>query len=145
MPDPQAFPIRLTVNGETKQDGSTGQMIFPVAAVIAFLSRFVTLEPGDLISTGTPSGVGSATGIYLKPGDEVVASIEGIGELSNPMDPRGLSVGETRLTMDSGLGRPSREMNAGARNSRGTSTEEEIEAKNRGNDRFAFLPSSPGT
>ena len=81
--DPQNFPIRLHVNGEKKQDGSTGQMIFPVAAVIAFLSRFVTLEPGDLISTGTPSGVGSSTGIYLKPGDEVVASIEGIGELVN--------------------------------------------------------------
>jgi 2,4-didehydro-3-deoxy-L-rhamnonate hydrolase len=85
VPDPQAFPIRLTVNGETKQDGSTGQMIFPVAAVIAFLSRFVTLEPGDLISTGTPSGVGSSTGIYLKPGDHVVASIAGIGELANPI------------------------------------------------------------
>jgi 2,4-diketo-3-deoxy-L-fuconate hydrolase len=84
--DPQAFPIKLTVNGQVKQDGSTGQMIFPVAAVIAFISQFVTLEPGDLISTGTPSGVGSTTGIYLKPGDVVVASIEGIGELSNPIE-----------------------------------------------------------
>jgi 2,4-didehydro-3-deoxy-L-rhamnonate hydrolase len=86
VPDPQVFPVRLQVNGEAKQDGSTGQMIFPVAAVIAFLSRFVTLEPGDLISTGTPSGVGSTTGIYLKPGDLVVASIEGIGELANPVE-----------------------------------------------------------
>ena len=86
VPDPQVFPVRLTVNGETKQDGSTGQMIFPVAAVIAFISRFVTLEPGDLISTGTPSGVGSTTGIYLKPGDVVVATIEGIGELVNPVE-----------------------------------------------------------
>jgi 2,4-diketo-3-deoxy-L-fuconate hydrolase len=86
VPDPQTFPIKLTVNGQVKQDGSTGQMIFPVAAVIAFISRFVTLEPGDLISTGTPSGVGSSTGIYLKPGDVVVASIEGIGELSNPIE-----------------------------------------------------------
>jgi 2,4-didehydro-3-deoxy-L-rhamnonate hydrolase len=85
-PDPQVFPVRLKVNDVTKQDGSTGQMIFPVAAVIAFLSRFVTLEPGDLISTGTPSGVGSTTGIYLKPGDVVVASIEGIGELVNPVE-----------------------------------------------------------
>jgi 2-keto-4-pentenoate hydratase/2-oxohepta-3-ene-1,7-dioic acid hydratase in catechol pathway len=84
--DPQTFPIKLTVNGEVKQDGSTGQMIFPVAAVISFLSRFITLEPGDLISTGTPSGVGSSTGIYLKPGDVVVASIEGIGELTNPLE-----------------------------------------------------------
>jgi 2,4-didehydro-3-deoxy-L-rhamnonate hydrolase len=86
IPDPQAFPIRLTVNGQVKQDGSTGQMIFPVAAVISFISRFVTLEPGDLISTGTPSGVGSTTGVYLKPGDAVIASIEGIGELFNPVD-----------------------------------------------------------
>ncbi len=84
--DPQNFPIKLTVNGQIKQDGSTGQMIFPVAAVIAFISQFVTLEPGDLISTGTPSGVGSSTGIYLKPGDTVVAAIEGIGELANPLE-----------------------------------------------------------
>ena len=66
-------------------------MIFPVAAVIAFLSRFVTLEPGDLISTGTPSGVGSTTGIYLKPGDLVVASIEGIGDPGQPGRPRRVS------------------------------------------------------
>ena len=86
VPDPQSMAIRLTVDGETKQDGSTGQMIFPVAAVISFLSRWVTLEPGDLISTGTPSGVGSSSGVYLKPGDIVVASIGGIGELSNPIE-----------------------------------------------------------
>ena len=85
VPDPQNLPIRLTVNGELKQDGNTGQMIFPVAAVISFVSRFVTLEPGDIISTGTPSGVGSAKGTYLKAGDVVVASIEGIGELANPV------------------------------------------------------------
>ena len=85
LPDPQASAIRLKVNGAVKQDGSTGQMIFPVAAVISFLSRFVTLEPGDLISTGTPSGVGSTTGVYLKPGDLVEASIEGIGALVNPV------------------------------------------------------------
>ena len=83
--DPQNFPVRLTVNGELKQNGSTGQMVFPVAAVIAFLSNFVTLEPGDIISTGTPSGVGSATGTYLKPGDVVRATIDGIGTLENQM------------------------------------------------------------
>lgn len=86
VPDPQDLAIRLTVNGETRQDGRTGQMIFPVAALITFLSRFVTLEPGDLISTGTPAGVGSATGTYLKPGDLVVASIGGIGALENPVE-----------------------------------------------------------
>jgi 2-keto-4-pentenoate hydratase/2-oxohepta-3-ene-1,7-dioic acid hydratase in catechol pathway len=81
--DPQDLGIRLTVNGEVKQDGSTAQMIFPVAAVVAFLSKFVTLEPGDLISTGTPAGVGSSTNTYLKPGDVVQASIAEIGTLEN--------------------------------------------------------------
>jgi 2-keto-4-pentenoate hydratase/2-oxohepta-3-ene-1,7-dioic acid hydratase in catechol pathway len=60
-------------------------MVFPVAAIISFLSRFTTLEPGDIISTGTPSGVGSASNTYLKPGDVVEASIEGIGVLRNPV------------------------------------------------------------
>jgi len=81
--DPQRFHLTLTVNDEVKQDGSTAQMVFPVAAVIAFLSKFVTLEPGDVISTGTPAGVGSAKGTYLKPGDVVVASIDRIGRLEN--------------------------------------------------------------
>ncbi len=90
LPDPQSLSIRLAVNGLVRQDGSTGQMIFPVAAVIAFLSQLVTLEPGDLISTGTPSGVGSSTGIYLKVGDEVVASIGGIGNLRNPVTSQSL-------------------------------------------------------
>jgi 2,4-didehydro-3-deoxy-L-rhamnonate hydrolase len=85
IPDPQNLRVRLAVNGQPKQDGSTSQMIFPVAAIIAFISGFVTLEPGDVISTGTPDGVGSATGTYLKPGDLVSASIAGIGELTNPV------------------------------------------------------------
>ncbi len=83
--DPQDLSIRLTVNGAVKQNATTAQMVFPVAAVVSFLSRFVTLEPGDLIATGTPSGVGSATGTYLKPGDVVRASIGGIGTLENPV------------------------------------------------------------
>ncbi len=81
--DPQDLAIRLTVNGDLKQNGSTGQMVFPVAAIISFISSWVTLEPGDIISTGTPSGVGSATGIYLQPGDEVIATIDRIGSLRN--------------------------------------------------------------
>jgi 2,4-didehydro-3-deoxy-L-rhamnonate hydrolase len=84
--DPQALRIRLLVNGQPKQDGHTGQMVFPVAAVIAFLSQFVTLEPGDILSTGTPSGVGSASGTYLRPGDVVEATVEGIGTLRNPVE-----------------------------------------------------------
>jgi 2,4-diketo-3-deoxy-L-fuconate hydrolase len=86
VPDPQALQLRLTVNGEVKQNASTSQMIFPVAAVVSFLSRFVTLEPGDLIATGTPSGVGSASGTFLRPGDVVRASVGGIGTLENPVE-----------------------------------------------------------
>lgn len=89
VPDPQSLSIRLTVNGELKQDASTTQMVFPVAAVISFLSQFVTLEPGDIVSTGTPAGVGSATGQYLKPGDIVCATISKIGSLINPVEKAG--------------------------------------------------------
>jgi 2-keto-4-pentenoate hydratase/2-oxohepta-3-ene-1,7-dioic acid hydratase in catechol pathway len=84
--DPQDLPISLTVNGDLKQEGSTSQMIFPVAAIIAFVSGFVTLEAGDIISTGTPSGVGSASETYLRPGDILRATIEGIGTLENPVE-----------------------------------------------------------
>lgn len=83
--DPQALRLKLCVNGEIKQDAGTDQMVFPVAAIVSFLSQFVTLEPGDLIATGTPAGVGSASGRYLRSGDLVEASIEGIGTLSNPV------------------------------------------------------------
>ncbi len=83
--DPQEFPIHLTVNGQIKQDASTAEMVFPVAAIIAFLSQFMTLQPGDVIATGTPSGVGSSTGQYLKPGDTIRATIEPIGTLMNPV------------------------------------------------------------
>jgi 2-keto-4-pentenoate hydratase/2-oxohepta-3-ene-1,7-dioic acid hydratase in catechol pathway len=84
--DPQRLRITLSVNGAMKQDSSTGQMIFPVAAIIAFASSLMTLEPGDLISTGTPAGVGKARGEFLKPGDLVAAEIEGIGRLENPVE-----------------------------------------------------------
>ncbi|MDG3007545.1 fumarylacetoacetate hydrolase family protein [Paludisphaera mucosa] len=83
--DPQALAIKLTVNGQVKQDASTAEMVFPVAAVVSFVSRFVTLEPGDVIATGTPSGVGSSTGTFLKPGDRVRATIATIGTLENPV------------------------------------------------------------
>ncbi|HEX8202271.1 MAG TPA: fumarylacetoacetate hydrolase family protein, partial [Isosphaeraceae bacterium] len=86
VPDPQALPLRLTVNGQIRQDATTARMVFPVAAIVAFLSRFVTLEPGDIISTGTPAGVGSASGTYLRPGDVVAATIGGIGTLENPVE-----------------------------------------------------------
>lgn len=83
--DPQALEMTLRLNGETRQHGSSGQQIFPVAAVIEFISSIVTLEPGDIISTGTPSGVGSASGTFLKPGDRLEASIASIGTLSSPV------------------------------------------------------------
>ncbi len=83
--DPQQLTMQLRVNGQLKQNSSTARQIFPVAAVIEFISSFVTLEPGDIISTGTPAGVGSATGTYLKPGDTIAASISQIGTLNSPV------------------------------------------------------------
>ena len=65
------------------QEDSTGAMIWSVREQIAYLSTIVTLEPGDIIATGTPTGVGMARGIYLKHGDKIIASVEGIGTLSN--------------------------------------------------------------
>jgi 2-keto-4-pentenoate hydratase/2-oxohepta-3-ene-1,7-dioic acid hydratase in catechol pathway len=83
--DPQSLPLRLTVNSQEKQQGTTAEMVFPVAAIIAFLSQLVTLEPGDVIATGTPSGVGASTGTFLQPGDIVRATILPIGTLENPV------------------------------------------------------------
>jgi 2-keto-4-pentenoate hydratase/2-oxohepta-3-ene-1,7-dioic acid hydratase in catechol pathway len=87
VPDPQAFPMKLRVNGKTMQDGSTAAMIFPVAALVSILSGFVTLEPGDVISTGTPSGVGAGRKppVFLKSGDVLEAEIVGVGVLRNPV------------------------------------------------------------
>jgi 2,4-didehydro-3-deoxy-L-rhamnonate hydrolase len=85
IPDPQKLKMKLTVSGSVKQNASTGQQIFPVAAVVAFISDITTLEPGDLIATGTPGGVGNATGTYLAAGDRVEAWIENIGTLVSPV------------------------------------------------------------
>jgi len=85
VPDPHALRLTLKVNGEVKQDATTGQMIFRVPEVVAFASTLMTLEPGDVIATGTPAGVGSATGTFLKAGDVMDAEIEGIGMLRNPV------------------------------------------------------------
>lgn len=86
LPDPQTLKMTLRVNGEVEQDASTADMVFPVAAVVEFVSSFVTLEPGDIISTGTPSGVGAAKGKFLKAGDRIEAEIEHIGILKNPVE-----------------------------------------------------------
>ena len=81
IPNPQTLAMQLRVNDEIRQDASTSLQVFSVAAVIEFISSFVTLEPGDIISTGTPAGVGAPKGIFLKSGDTVSAQIEGIGNL----------------------------------------------------------------
>lgn len=85
--DPATFWIRTTVSGELRQDMSCSDMVFSVAEVIAFISEAITLEPGDVISTGTPSGVGLGfkPPKYLSPGDTVSIEIEGIGVLTNPV------------------------------------------------------------
>jgi 2-keto-4-pentenoate hydratase/2-oxohepta-3-ene-1,7-dioic acid hydratase in catechol pathway len=85
VPDPQNLQMRLSVNGELKQNANTRDMIFGVAATIAFASRFMTLEPGDVIATGTPSGVGETTGTYLKAGDVMEGSIDKLGTLRTPV------------------------------------------------------------
>jgi 2-keto-4-pentenoate hydratase/2-oxohepta-3-ene-1,7-dioic acid hydratase in catechol pathway len=87
IPDPQELFIRCAVNGRTLQNSNTRQMIFGVRDLIAFISRGITLYPGDLISTGTPHGVGFAQKppVFLKNGDEVVVEIQEIGRLSNPV------------------------------------------------------------
>ncbi len=85
VPDPQKLKMKLSVSGKVHQDASTAQQIFPVAAVIEFISNILTLEPGDIIATGTPAGVGNATGTYLHAGDQLEAWIENIGTLSSPV------------------------------------------------------------
>ncbi|WJY21400.1 fumarylacetoacetate hydrolase family protein [Fontisubflavum oceani] len=80
--DPQKLGLRLRVNGETRQDGSTEQMIFGVPKLISYLSDFFTLQPGDIIATGTPPGVGAGMTppVFLAPGDEITLEIDGLGQ-----------------------------------------------------------------
>ncbi|MFR9804099.1 fumarylacetoacetate hydrolase family protein [Pseudonocardia sp. RS010] len=87
LPNPQSLRIRTLVNGRVLQDGNTSDQIFPVAEIIAYLSRTITLEPGDLIATGTPAGVGvlRTPPVLLRPGDEVTIDIDGIQPLTNPV------------------------------------------------------------
>jgi 2-keto-4-pentenoate hydratase/2-oxohepta-3-ene-1,7-dioic acid hydratase in catechol pathway len=85
--DPQSLRVTCTVNGTLVQDSNTADMIFSVAHVISYISQYFTLQPGDLITTGTPEGVamGRADKPWLKPGDEVVVEIEKLGRLRNVM------------------------------------------------------------
>lgn len=83
VPDTTDLSIRTYVNGAIKQDGTTAHMVLDVATLIAHASRLLTLEPGDVILTGTPAGVGAGRGEFLAPGDVVEVDIEGIGRLRN--------------------------------------------------------------
>jgi len=85
--DPHTLRITLAINGETLQDSNTSNLIFRVPKLIAYLSSVFTLEPGDIISTGTPAGVGFARTPprWLQPGDEVMVTVEGVGTLINPV------------------------------------------------------------
>jgi 2-keto-4-pentenoate hydratase/2-oxohepta-3-ene-1,7-dioic acid hydratase in catechol pathway len=87
LPDPHNLPVRLRLNGQLMQNSNTREFIFSVPQLLAFLSQIVTLEPGDLIFTGTPPGVGGARKppIWLKPGDTAEVEIDGIGVLRNPV------------------------------------------------------------
>jgi len=81
--DPHSLDVRLTVNGKVEQQGNTGQMIFHLGDIIEYISTIVTLEPGDVIATGTPAGVGHGKGIKLVPGDVVRVEIDGLGAIEN--------------------------------------------------------------
>jgi len=82
IPDPQRLDLALDLNGARMQTGSTSTMIFGVAALVAYISQYMTLAPGDVITTGTPPGVGMARNprVFLKPGDELRLSVSGLGE-----------------------------------------------------------------
>jgi 2-keto-4-pentenoate hydratase/2-oxohepta-3-ene-1,7-dioic acid hydratase in catechol pathway len=86
VPDPQALRLRTILNGDIMQDATTADMIFSVAEIIAFITQAITLAPGDLILTGTPSGVGAFRDpkVWLAPGDVISLEIDGIGTLTNP-------------------------------------------------------------
>jgi 2-keto-4-pentenoate hydratase/2-oxohepta-3-ene-1,7-dioic acid hydratase in catechol pathway len=85
--DPQALDIRCWVNGDLRQNSNTADMIFNVAQLVSYISQYMTLEPGDVISTGTPEGVvlGMQDKVWLKPGDEVTIEVAGLGRLTNTM------------------------------------------------------------
>ncbi|MGA2071053.1 MAG: fumarylacetoacetate hydrolase family protein [Sedimentisphaerales bacterium] len=83
IPDVQNLQMELKVNGETRQKANTNQMIYPVADIVSFLSFLMTLEPGDMILTGTPAGVAAASGRFLQSGDTIECRIENLGVLTN--------------------------------------------------------------
>jgi 2-keto-4-pentenoate hydratase/2-oxohepta-3-ene-1,7-dioic acid hydratase in catechol pathway len=87
VPDPQSLPIRAILNGQTLQDSNTSNMVFGVADIVSFVSEAITLEPGDLIITGTPAGVGAFRDpqVWMQPGDRITIEIDGVGSITNPV------------------------------------------------------------
>ena len=85
IPDPQTLSVCCWLNGEPMQHGHTADMLFPVARLIAYVSRFMTLEPGDVITTGTPAGIGAfrQPPVYLQPGDELRFEVSQVGEMTH--------------------------------------------------------------
>ncbi len=83
VPDPHDLELRLEIDGETRQRANTGEMVYNIAQVVAFISTITTLESGDAIATGTPSGVGSASGRFLQAGQQVSLTLEKVGTLTN--------------------------------------------------------------
>lgn len=84
--DPNSLSIKSIVNGEVRQDSNTSLMIHKVAAIVSFCSKAFPLEPGDVIATGTPAGVGMASNTYLQPGDTVTIEVESLGSLTNVVE-----------------------------------------------------------
>ena len=97
VPNPHRLSIKLRLNGQTMQDSNTDQLIFGVPRLIEFLSQTITLEPGDVIATGTPAGVGFARNppVFLKAGDMMEVEIEGLGRLTTPVVTAGEAVGRS--------------------------------------------------
>jgi 2-keto-4-pentenoate hydratase/2-oxohepta-3-ene-1,7-dioic acid hydratase in catechol pathway len=87
IPDPHVLDIGTTINGEVLQNSNTSDLIFKIPELIAYLSSVCTLEPGDVVSTGTPEGVGAARTPprWLRPGDDCIVRVQGLGELRNPV------------------------------------------------------------
>lgn len=87
VPDPGNLNVKSTLNGQVMQDGNTKMMIFSVPFIVSYISKISTLEPGDVILTGTPEGVGYARKppVYMKAGDTITIEVEGLGALTNPM------------------------------------------------------------
>jgi 2-keto-4-pentenoate hydratase/2-oxohepta-3-ene-1,7-dioic acid hydratase in catechol pathway len=116
IPDPGKLAIRSSVNGESWQDSSTADMIWDVATLLAFITRSITLEPGDVVSTGTPAGVGHyhQPPRYLVAGDAITCEIEGIGTLENTIvdeqpraDDHASAAGVAELAADAATATPS--------------------------------------